>query len=109
MPYASTASIDVHQHLWPPEFVDALRRRNRSPRLTGWTLELAGEPAYQVDPVAHDAAMRSDLDRACAQILLGMSSPLGVEELDPQEAAPLLDAWHAGVAQLPTPFRAWAS
>jgi hypothetical protein len=109
MAAASAASIDVHQHLWPPEFVDALRRRNRTPRLKGWILELAGEPPYQVDPGAHDAAARSELDRACEQILLGMSSPLGVEELDPREAAPLLDAWHGGVAQLPRPFRAWAS
>jgi hypothetical protein len=109
VPHASSAAIDVHQHLWPPEFVEALRRRTRPPRLKGWDLELVGEPVYEVDPSAHDPITRAELDTACEQVLLGLSSPLGVEELDPREAAPLLDAWHAGVAQLPRPFRAWAS
>ena len=40
--------IDIHQHLWPPELIDALRRRARPPRLNGAgdrpLLELEREP-----------------------------------------------------------------
>ncbi|MDT7683398.1 MAG: hypothetical protein QOG57_3708 [Pseudonocardiales bacterium] len=40
-------SVDVHQHLWPSQLVAALRARCEPPRLAGWTLHLAGEPAAQ--------------------------------------------------------------
>jgi hypothetical protein len=103
------ASIDVHQHLWPAEFVDALRARRQGPRLDGWTLHLPGEQTYEVDPAAHDVALRAALDAGCGRVLLALSSPLGVEELDPDEAAPLLAAWHQGARSLPEPFGAWAS
>lgn len=101
--------IDVHQHLWPPALVDALRRRTCPPRLLGWTLELAGEPAYRVDPAAHDVPPRAALDADLDLVLLSLSSPLGIEELPPVEAQPLLGAWHDGVRALPSPFRGWAS
>ena len=38
--------VDVHQHLWPPEFVDALRSRDTAPRLVGWTRQ-AGDRESQ--------------------------------------------------------------
>ena len=41
--------FDVHQHLWGPEFIAELRRRQDLPRLRGWTLETAYEPPYEVD------------------------------------------------------------
>ena len=105
----ASASIDVHQHLWPAEFIDALRARRQGPRLDGWTLHLPGEPTYAVDPAAHDVALRAALDAGCGRVLLALSSPLGVEELEPDEAAPLLAAWHQGARGLPEPFGAWAS
>jgi hypothetical protein len=101
--------VDVHQHLWPPELVDALRSRNRAPRLVGWTLHLDGEPPYVVDPAAHLVARRAHLDPDVGRILLGLSSPLGIEELVPGDAEPLLLAWHKGVLSLPEPFAAWAA
>ena len=41
--------------------------------------------------------------------MLGLSSPLGIEDLPPDEAAPLLAAWHDGVARAAAEFDAWAS
>jgi hypothetical protein len=42
-------------------------------------------------------------------ILIGPSSPLGLEWLPRPEAEPLLRAYHEGVATLPRPFAAWAT
>jgi hypothetical protein len=79
--------------------------------LRGWTLELAGEPDYVVDPADHDAdaraaqAVTDGLDLA----LVSLSSPLGIEALPPGEAQELLDAYHGGVLALPAPFGGWAA
>ncbi|WP_435176606.1 amidohydrolase [Actinacidiphila sp. bgisy145] len=100
---------DVHQHLWPAGFVELLRARSRPPRLDGWTLHLAGEPPYEVRPEDHDPALRVRLDPGLRRVAVSLSSPLGIELLPPEEAAPLLDAWHAGVRELPEPFTGWAS
>ncbi len=51
--------IDVHQHLWPSPFVEALRARRRPPRLEGWTLELYGGDRYEIDPALHDPEVRA--------------------------------------------------
>jgi hypothetical protein len=104
-------AIDVHQHLWTPELVAALRARRRPPRLRGWTLELAGEPDYLVDPADHDVELRAaqavadGIDLA----LVSLSSPLGIETLPPGEAGELLTAYHDGVLALPEPFGGWAA
>ncbi|GAA4716584.1 amidohydrolase family protein [Phytohabitans rumicis] len=103
--------IDVHQHLWPEEFVEALRRRARPPRLTGWTLHLDGEADFAVDPAQHDPVVRAAEVRAqgASLVLVSLSSPLGIEWLAPEQAYPLIDAYHRGAAALPAPFRAWAA
>ncbi|MEU7435558.1 amidohydrolase [Streptomyces sioyaensis] len=102
---------DVHQHLWPPEFLALLRARSAPPRLDGWTLHLPGEPPYPVDPADHDIAARARLARADGLdlALVSLSSPLGIEDLPPAEAAPLLTAFHDGALDLPEPFGVWAS
>jgi len=100
-------AIDIHQHLWPPELIDALRSRSASPRLDGWTLLLDGEPPFAVDPGDHDPERRRELEQV--RIVLGLSSPLGIEDLPPDDAAPLLAAWHDGVARLRPDFEAWAA
>ena len=108
---SGVGAVDVHQHLWAPELIEALRARRRPPRLCGWTLELAGEPEYIVDPVDHDVDVRATqavgdgLDLA----LVSLSSPLGIETLPSDEAAELLDAYHDGVLTLPAPFGGWAA
>ena len=103
--------IDVHQHVWSPPFVEALRARTRPPFLSGWTLELAGEPAYQVAPQDHEIGRRLELNRADGLdlALVSLSSPLGIEFLPPQEAAPLLEAYHEGALALPDGFGVWAA
>jgi hypothetical protein len=103
--------IDVHQHLWPAQLIEALRRRTRPPRLRGWTLELHGQADDPLDPAAHDPgaraeqALRDGLDLA----LVSLSTPLGIEFLPPGEADELLDAYHEGVLALSAPFQGWAA
>jgi predicted TIM-barrel fold metal-dependent hydrolase len=104
-----SAAIDVHQHLWPADFVEQLRARSCAPRLDGWTLHLPGEPPYQVRAEDHDLRLRTALDTDLARIVLSLSSPLGIEYLPPDEAAPLLRDWHDGVRELPAPYAGWAS
>lgn len=103
--------VDVHQHLWPEPLVAALRARRRAPRLRGWTLELAGEVQYAVQPEDHvpslraKQAARDGVDLA----LVSLSGPLGIESLPAAEAHELLDAYTEGVAVLGPPFGAWAA
>src|SRR4051812_5978074 len=105
--------VDVHQHLWSEPLVAALAARTVAPRVRrgpgGWWLDLPGEPPCRLlvdDPGERARLVREDgLDRA----LIGLSAPLGIECLDPDEAAPVLDAYHAGVAELPEEFAGWAS
>ncbi len=102
---------DVHQHLWPEPFIEALRARTAAPRLRDWVLELPGEPDYPIDAADHDADLRAaeagrdDVDLA----VVSLSSPLGIERLPADEGAELLAAYHAGTLALPPPFRAWAA
>ncbi|MFI0419308.1 amidohydrolase [Spongiactinospora sp. 9N601] len=101
--------MDVHQHLWTPGFIAALRRRHAPPRLDGWTLHLSGEAPYEVDPRHHDIAHRASLEDANDLALVALSSPLGVEHLPAAEAVPIIDAYHEDALALPRPFRAWAA
>jgi 6-methylsalicylate decarboxylase len=103
--------IDVHQHLWSDSLIGALRARRAAPRLEGWTLELAGEPDYPVDPDWHDVQARAAqaIDDGLDLALVSLSSAMGVESLAPAEAAELLAAYHDGVLGLPAPFGGWAA
>lgn len=103
--------IDVHQHLWPAALIDELRRRSEPPRLAGWTLHLAGEPPFEVGPADHDAGQRAALAERDGfdLVVLGLSSPLGIESLPPEQAVPLLDAYHEGIRGLGAPFACWAA
>lgn len=103
------SAIDVHQHLWPPELIDALRSRREAPHVEGWTLHTGTEAPYDVTPAHHDVRARVAQDREAGVSLacVSLSAPLGLESLP--EAPALLDVWHAGAAALPAHFRAWAS
>lgn len=104
-------TVDVHQHLWTPSLVAALRARREPPYLDGWTLHLEGEPPFAVRPGDHDIARRAELAAAdgLGRALVSLSTPIGVEWLPAAAARPLLDAYHEGAAALPEPFGAWAA
>ncbi len=106
-----TVPVDIHQHVWPDALVEELRRRSQPPRLDGWTLHTSGEPPFEVNPADHDIAQRSALAArdGVDLVVIGLSSPLGIEYLAPEEAEPLLDAYHNGVADLGSPFAGWAA
>jgi hypothetical protein len=97
--------FDVHQHLWPESFIDALRARREPPRLEDWTLVLAGDERCEIDPAAHEPALRASGNEA---ICLASSAALGIDRLPSGEAAELAEAWLVGVLALGAPFRAWA-
>ncbi|MFC8428408.1 amidohydrolase [Streptomyces sp. NPDC057253] len=104
-------NVDVHQHLWSPPLVTALRSRREPPCLDGWTLYLHGEPPYDLPPADHDVTRRAELAATdgLGLALVSLSAPIGVEWLPAAEARPLLDAYHEGSAALPEPFGAWAA
>jgi Amidohydrolase len=103
--------VDVHQHLWPEELVEKLRRRSQPPRLDGWTLLTSGEAPFPVNPADHDPQQRAAQAArdGVGRVVIGLSSPLGIEYLAPGDAEPLLDAYHRGVAGLGTSFTGWAA
>jgi 6-methylsalicylate decarboxylase len=109
--FNNPTNLDVHQHLWPAPLLEVLRGRQAPPRLRGWTLELAGEPAYEVEPRHHDPDVRRE--EAAAEgldlALVSLSSALGIELLPPRESHELLRAYHDGALELPAPFGAWAA
>jgi hypothetical protein len=107
--------IDVHQHIWTEPLVRALEARSELPfvrRENGLTvLYLAGERPYVIDLAgedpAHRAALveRDGLDRA----LVCLSSPLGIEWLEREQALVLIDAYLEGALSLQEPFGVWGS
>ncbi|MBW6433515.1 amidohydrolase [Actinoplanes hulinensis] len=99
---------DCHQHLWPPAFIDALRRRDTFPYLREWTLYLAGEDPYEVDPAAHDVGLRRarEIAEGTGRVLVSLSSPLGIEHSPGHD---LIDVWHESALELPDPFHVWAA
>jgi 6-methylsalicylate decarboxylase len=103
--------VDIHQHVWPDALVAGLRRRSQPPRLDGWTLITSSEPPFEVNPADHDAGRRAaQAARDGADlVIIGLSSPIGMEYLPPGDAEPLLDAYHQGVAELGAPFAGWAA
>src|SRR5262249_6701145 len=107
----SAVHVDIHQHVWPDAFVTELRRRPRPARRAGGTLLAAGEPPFAVSPAPHAAGRRARqaASDGVGLAVIGLSSPLGIEYLPPEDAEPLLDAYHRGVAALGAPFAGWAS
>jgi hypothetical protein len=107
----STVHVDIHQHVWPDVLVEELRRRSQPPRLDGWTLLTSGEPPFAVNPADHDVGRRAAQAArdGVGRVVIGLSSPLGIEYLVPEDAAPLLDAYHQGVTGLGPPFAGWAA
>jgi predicted TIM-barrel fold metal-dependent hydrolase len=111
----SVVPTDIHQHLWPEPLLAALARRRHPPRLVrhagGWELRIPGEVDAPFDPADHDPARRLELldGLGVERALVAPSTPVGAEALPPDEAATLIEAYHAGVAELPARFGAWAA
>jgi 6-methylsalicylate decarboxylase len=79
--------------------------------LRGWALELTGQRAGEEEPRDHDPELRARQATAAGLTLalVSLSSALGIESLAPDEAAPLLGAYHDGALELPAPYGAWAA
>jgi hypothetical protein len=103
--------VDIHQHVWPDVLVEELRRRSQPPRLDGWTLLTSSEPPFAVNPADHDVGRQAAQTArdGVGVVVIGLSSPLGIEYLVPEDAEPLLDAYHNGVTELGAPFAGWAA
>lgn len=92
---------DVHQHLWPPELVDSLRRRPRPPFLRGEVLTTV-EGSFRVDTRANELGRRlAALDRSGIDVaLISLQPTLGIELLPACERASLLADYHDGIVEL---------
>ena len=101
-------SIDLHQHWWSGALREELSRLDL---LRGTTLRLAGEPPYELDLADHDLQRRRAADAAegVDLSLYSLSSPLGLESLEPAAAGAVLAAWHDGAADLPEESGLWAA
>jgi 6-methylsalicylate decarboxylase len=107
--------LDVHQHLWTERLIEALSSRGELPfvRDEGGlkVLYLAGERPYVIDLSAENPSRRAalleldELDGA----LICLSSPLGIESLERNQALPLIDAYHEGALSLGEPFGVWGA
>jgi 6-methylsalicylate decarboxylase len=91
-------TYDVHRHVWPDALTEALRGRTSPPRLSGTILEIPQEGAYEIDPSAYSVeACLADLERTGVDVAVISCPPtLGIGLLPPEEAQPLLDAYHEG-------------
>ena len=91
-------TYDLHRHVWPDELVDALRERTAPPCLRNGTLVLE-DGEYELE--AHDyspARCLESIERDGIEIAVASCPPtLGIEALEPEEAEPLLAAYHNGM------------
>jgi hypothetical protein len=94
-------TYDLHQHLWPEAFVDALRARTEPPHLVGFELVTA-EGSFPVDLEAHEPAKRVQaLDRDGIDVaVLSLQPSLGLDALAAEERDELEDAWADSVQDL---------
>ena len=94
-------TYDVHQHLWPSEFIAELRARRSPPRLDGDELETR-EGRFPLDVEGHelDARLRL-LDRDEIDVaVLSLQPSLGLDDLEDAEREALETAWADGVQRL---------
>lgn len=94
-------TYDVHQHLWPAAFVDALQARPNPPRLAGGTLTTR-EGAFSIDLGLHDPSMRLRmLDRDGIDVaVLSLQPSLGFDALAVREREALEEIWAESVLEL---------
>jgi 6-methylsalicylate decarboxylase len=94
-------TYDLHQHLWPPSFVDAMRRREQLPCLRGQTLEL-GEGSFELELADHELERRlATLDDDGIEVaVVSLQTTLGIDELPAEERDALVEVYDAGILEL---------
>jgi 6-methylsalicylate decarboxylase len=94
-------TFDLHQHLWPAGFVEALRERTAPPRLDGTTLVLR-EGSFEANLSDHDVSHRlASLDEDGIDVaVLSLQTTLGLDELADEERISLEDAWIDGIREI---------
>jgi len=95
------AGFDVHQHLWPRSFSEALAQRTEVPYLAGDALHLA-EGTYELDLGEHELDTRlALLDRAGIDTaVVSLQPTLGLDALVPSERERLEQIWEDGILEL---------
>jgi predicted TIM-barrel fold metal-dependent hydrolase len=105
--------VDIHQHIWTDSLLDALSARDTMPFVRNvdglTTLHCCAELPYVIHRSANAPETRAQLVRedGLDLALVAISSPIGIEALPRDEARPLIDAYLAGVTELPNEFAAW--
>ena len=94
-------TVDLHQHLWPPAFVEALRRRTTKPLIDdGFLITREGWFPFDVsvhDPLERVALLeRDEIDQA----VLSLQPTLGLDALEPAERDELELIWLDGIRDL---------
>lgn len=92
-------TVDLHQHLWPAAFQDALRARSAPPHIDGDVL-VTREGRFPFDPSVHEPTVRvALLDRdGIDEAVLTLQPTLGLETLAPAERDELELIWVDGIA-----------
>jgi hypothetical protein len=87
-------TFDVHQHLWPDEFVGALQTRTEPPFIDGSDL-VTQEGRFPVDLGDHDLGTRlGALDRDGIDVaVISLQTSLGLEALAAGERQSLEETW----------------
>jgi 6-methylsalicylate decarboxylase len=95
------AGLDVHQHLWPRAFSEALGRRSDPPNLDGDVLHVS-EGASACNLQDHELATRlALLDlHEIESAVVSLQPTLGIEALDPAERERLVGIWEDGILEL---------
>src|SRR4051794_19388422 len=102
--------VDIHQHIWTEPLLEALSARDSMPFVRTsdglTTLHCCAELPYVIDEAANAPEARAQLVRedGLDLALVAISSPIGIEALPRDEARRLIDAYLAGVADLPSDF-----
>lgn len=94
-------TYDLHQHLWPEAFVDALRARRSLPLLDGDELVTAAG-RFAIDPSANGLERRLRLldELGIDVAVISLQTTLGLEALAEEERERLEQAWADGVTEI---------
>jgi 6-methylsalicylate decarboxylase len=94
-------AFDLHQHLWPGDFVEALRARSAPPFLDGGAL-VTREGRFEIDLDDHEPDVRlRTLDRDEVDVaVLSLQPSLGLDGLPRAERAALESVWAESVREI---------